>query len=259
MLLMRSMMFAAFLFASLTIIPSDLIAADLVLSKPPQPLVDIHSIAPSIVIDMRYAGDHNFIGHPIPGYLAPRCLLTKPAAEALAAVQSDLAKFGLGLKVYDCYRPQRAVDFFVKWAKDPAAQHMKQEFYPRIDKAVLIREGYIASPSTHSRGSTTDLTIVPLPYSRQPHYTASRSLTACYAPVSERFDDGSLDMGTGFDCFDLTANTHAAGLTAQQRANRMLLATEMIQHGFAPYRYEWWHFTLKAEPYPDTFFDQAVN
>jgi zinc D-Ala-D-Ala dipeptidase len=228
------------------------------LPKPPQSFVDLRRVAPSIVVDIRYAGSHNFVGHPVPGYLADKCLLTMPAAQALADVQRDLADFGLGLKVYDCYRPQRAVDFFVRWAADANSQTMKLEFYPRVDKSAVIRDGYIASPSGHSRGSTVDLTIVSLPYAAIA-YDSRQLLTACYAPATRRFSDSSLDMGTGYDCFDRMANVHADGLSAEQRANRMLLAVEMTRHGFEPYPAEWWHFHLKNEPYPDTYFDEPVQ
>ena len=224
----------------------------------PSDLVDLRTIAPQIVIDIRYATDHDFVGHPMPGYESAKCLLTRSTAEALSSIENELASFGLSVKVYDCYRPQRAVDFFVRWAADPADQKMKAEFYPHIDKADLIRLGYIASPSGHSRGSTVDLTIVPLPYDGAT-YDPKQPLVACDAAASVRFADGSLDMGTGYDCFDPKANTHAAGLTGQERANRMLLATEMIAHGFQPYKYEWWHFTLKNEPYPNTYFDAPIH
>ena len=224
----------------------------------PNSFIDLHAVAPQIEIDIRYATDHNFVGHPLSGYDTAKCMLTRPAGEALASIESDLAAFGLGLKVYDCYRPQRAVDFFVRWAADPTDQNMKKEFYPHVNKADLVRLGYIASPSGHSRGSTVDLTIVPLPY-RSATYGPRQPLLACDAPASMRFGDGSLDMGTGYDCFDPRASAHVTGLTGQERANRLLLATKMIQHGFEPYKYEWWHFTLKNEPYPTTYFDVPIR
>jgi zinc D-Ala-D-Ala dipeptidase len=253
----RAALFAVIV-AVLTIFPPGAGAFERHLTKPQQGFVDLHSVAPLIVIDIRYAGSHNFVGHPVPGYLAAKCLLTMDAAHALSDVQRELATSGLGLKVYDCYRPQRAVDFFVKWAADPSTQTMKSEFYPRVDKSVLIRDGYIASPSAHSRGSTVDLTIIPLPYDPIA-YDPRKPLTACYAPATQRFADGSLDMGTAFDCFDKMAHTRAEGLSAQERANRMLLAVEMTRHGFEPYPGEWWHFHLKNEPYPDTYFDEPIE
>jgi len=250
--------FVTLILIALTAVPCIRAQAAQLVTSLPGDFVDLHKVAPQIAIDMRYATDHDFVGHPMPGYEAAKCLLTRPTAEALSIIENDFATFGLGLKVYDCYRPQRAVDFFVRWAADPTDQKMKSEFYPHTDKADLIRLGYIASPSGHSRGSTVDLTIVPLPY-QSAAYDPERPLVACDAPALVRFADGSLDMGTGYDCFDTKANTHAAGITGQERANRMLLANEMIQHGFLPYKYEWWHFTLKNEPYPATYFDAPIR
>ena len=208
----------------------------------PQDFVDVHAIDPSIAIDIRYAGSQNFIGHPVSGYLAGKCYLTRPAAEAVAKVQGQLRDFGLSLELYDCYRPQRAVDYFVRWGKDPSDAAMKQQFYPRVPKDELIALGYIASPSSHSRGSTMDLTII-----------GDGAATA--APSCGAVDPHALAMGTGFDCFDETAHVHAIGISAQERANRMLLQSLMVQAGFKPYAEEWWHFTLANEPYPATYFD----
>jgi len=225
----------------------------------PADIVDLSTVAPSVIVDLRYAGQHNFIGRRIPGYDANKCLLTRPAAQALASVQGKLQQFELSLMVYDCYRPQRAVNYFVRWAADSADTAMRGEFYPRVKKDELLKEGYIASPSTHSRGSTVDITIVALPQSEVDSYRPSQPVMACDAPASRRFRDGSLDMGTGFDCFDPKAHLQASHLTSQQRANRMLLTTLMNQAGFAGYPYEWWHFTLRNEPYPNTYFDFPVQ
>jgi zinc D-Ala-D-Ala dipeptidase len=225
----------------------------------PEGIVDLKSVAPSIIVDIRYAGSHNFVGRPIPGYDADKCLLTRPAAEAVAGVQHKLTAFGLSLLVYDCYRPQSGVDYFVKWAAVSSDNSMKREFYPHVKKDDLFKDGYVASPSSHSRGSTVDLTIVPLPRSDIEVYAPGEPLTACDEQASARFRDGSLDMGTGYDCFDPRAHLMASGLTSQQRANRMLLAALMAQVGFAGYRYEWWHFTLRNEPYPNTYFDFPVR
>jgi D-alanyl-D-alanine dipeptidase len=205
----------------------------------PTDFVDLHAIAPTAVIKIRYAGSHNFIGRPIPGYDSPKCRLTRPAADALAQVQRRLAPFALSLKVYDCYRRQRAVDYFVQWAADPADPAMVHEFYPRVDKSALLRDGYVASPSSHSRGSTIDLTIVPLAPAAAPAVARAYPLAPCYAPAIQRATDNSLDMGTAFDCFDAMAHLDAAGLDPAQRAHRMLLATVMGDAGFVGYRYEW--------------------
>jgi D-alanyl-D-alanine dipeptidase len=225
----------------------------------PADIVDLKSVAPSVIVDIRYAGPHNFVGRPVPGYDADKCLLTRPAAEALAGMQHKLTAFGFSLLVYDCYRPQSAVDYFVRWAAALSDNAMKREFYPHVKKTDLFKDGYVASPSSHSRGSTVDLTIVPLPRPDVDVYTPGEPLAACDERGSPRFRDGSLDMGTAYDCFDPKAHLMASGLTGQQRANRMLLAALMVQAEFAPYRYEWWHFTLRDEPYPNTYFDFAVR
>jgi D-alanyl-D-alanine dipeptidase len=223
----------------------------------PSDFVDIKSVATSIQVDIRYSGYHNFIGHPVPGYEANKCLLTHRAANAIAGVQRELVSYGLSLRLYDCYRPQRAVAYFVRWAGGASDAAMKQEFYPREDKAKLLPDGYVASPSSHSRGSTVDLTIIPL-LSRQVPYSPGQALKPCIKPIGIRFADGALDMGTGYDCFDVMA-TDRAPLTPQQKANRLLLKTLMMQAGFQPYQPEWWHFTLKSEPYHDVYFDFPVK
>lgn len=144
------------------------------------------------------------------------CILTRDAADALHRAQQELLTEGYTLKVYDCYRPQRAVNDFVAWAKDLQDQRMKAEFYPRVDKSTLFADGYIAQKSGHSRGSTMDLTVVRLPAEETPHYTPGQPLTDCAAPQLERFPDNTIDMGTGFDCFDTLALTR---WTRGSRAN----------------------------------------
>jgi len=226
--------------------------------RPPD-IVDLKAVAPSVIVDLRYNGPHNFIGRSVLGYDANRCVLTRPAAQALALVQRKLSEFGFSLMVYDCYRPQRTVDYFVKWAADSSDTVMEHEFYPHVEKDKLLKEGYVASPSSHSRGSTVDLTIVALPRTEVDHYIPGQPLAPCDESASHRFRDGSLDMGTGFDCFDPMSHLIASGLTSQQRVNRMLLTTLMNQAGFAGYRYEWWHFTLRNEPHPNTYYDFSVE
>ncbi len=198
-------------------------------------LIDAASLVPGLVVDMRYAGAANFVGRPIAGYDAPVCLLTRAAASALARVQQTLAPFGLGLKVFDCYRPQRAVADFVRWARDPTDQIRKGEHYPNVDKSALFALGYIAERSGHSRGATVDLTLVDL------------------ASAAE------LDMGSGYDVFDPISWPAAPGLAGPQRAHRLLLRSAMQSAGFRPYDKEWWHFTLVGEPFPDTYFDVPVS
>jgi zinc D-Ala-D-Ala dipeptidase len=220
-------------------------------------LVSIADIDETIIVEARYYGRHNFIGRPITGYEAEKCLLTPAAAHALAAVQEDVRSYGLSLKTYDCYRPQRAVDDFVRWARATSDTLMKAEFYPAVDKRNLFSEGYIAERSGHSRGSTVDLTLVQLPASGQPSYASGDPLADCRSP--ERFADNTLDMGTGYDCFDPLSHTANPGISSAARRNRLLLRLAMERHGFSNYANEWWHFTLRDEPYPDTYFDVPVR
>jgi D-alanyl-D-alanine dipeptidase len=200
----------------------------------PGAFADVATIVPGLIADMRYAGSHNFVGRPIDGYEAPRCLLTQAAASALGEVARDLAPRGLVIKVFDCYRPARAVANFVRWARDVSDTAAEAEFYPDVDKRTLFRDGYIASHSGHSRGSTADL-------------------TAAYA------DGRELDMGTPFDFFSPKSWTADPTISAEQHANRMLLADTMGRRGFRGYDKEWWHFTLRSEPFPDTYFDFPVR
>jgi zinc D-Ala-D-Ala dipeptidase len=200
----------------------------------PSAFVDAATVVPGLIVDARYAGAHNFVGRPIDGYEAPRCLLTKPAAEALAQVARDLAAQGLVLKAFDCYRPARAVANFVHWARNLDDTAGKREFYPEVDKRVLFREGYISNRSGHSRGSTVDLTLA-------------------------RADGGELDMGTPFDFFSPLSWPGSAGVSAQARENRAVFAAAMRRRGFQPYPREWWHFTLAHEPFPGTYFDFPVK
>ena len=222
-----------------------------------QPLVSIGEVDSTILVEARYHGAHNFVGKPIDGYEAPKCMLTPPAARALAAVQADVRTYGLSLKTYDCYRPQRAVDHFVAWARDPADTAMKSEFYPAVDKRNLFSDGYIAERSGHSRGSTVDLTLVPLAAPAQPEYRAGDALVDCRSTA--RFADNSLDMGTGYDCFDPWSHTANPAAGPEAARNRLLLKLAMEKHGFSNYANEWWHFTLRDEPYPDTYFDVPVR
>ena len=201
----------------------------------PADFVDAASIVPNLRVETRYAAAHNFVGRRIDGYEAPICLLTRQAAEALARAQAELATRGLGLKVYDCYRPQRAVAHFARWAADLTDQTTKPEFYPNVEKSRLFELGYIAERSGHSRGSTLDLTIINL------------------ATGAE------IDMGTPFDLFDTRSWPTDQTVSPEARANRLMLQTLMRTHGFRPLREEWWHFTLDPEPHPETYFDFLVR
>lgn len=199
-------------------------------------LVDVATLAPGIDVDMRYAGSHNFTGAPVPGYDAPRCLLLEPVARALAAVEADLRASGRGLRIFDCYRPVRAVASFMDWARQPDVAASKAEFYPNLEKHELL-DGYIAEVSGHSRAATVDLTLLD-----------------CGGGQCE-----PLDMGTPFDFFDTLANTASPKASDVQRANRLQLVEAMARHGFRNYPLEWWHYTLDPEPSPGVAYDVPIR
>ncbi|MFF6981697.1 M15 family metallopeptidase [Streptomyces sp. NPDC008343] len=227
--------------------------------KAPKDFVALRSVDPTVVQEMRYFTPHNFVGERIDGYRQPLCILTRPAAEALHKAQKRLLRQGYTLKVYDCYRPQRAVDHFVRWAEDLDDEAMKDEFYPNVDKTRLFADGYIAEKSGHSRGSTMDLTIVRLPAKPTRPYVPGEPLVPCFAAQAERFPDNSVDMGTGFDCFDTLSHTLDPRIQGEQRTNRLLLKSTLEALGFVNLAQEWWHYTLKPEPYPHTYFDFPVS
>ncbi|MFD4634595.1 M15 family metallopeptidase [Streptomyces sp. NPDC058284] len=227
--------------------------------KAPAEFVALRDVDPTIIQEMRYFTRHNFVGGPVDGYRKPMCILTEPAAKALHKAQRTLLRKGYSLKVYDCYRPQRAVDHFVRWAEDLNDERMKAEFYPRVDKSRLFADGYIAKKSGHSRGSTVDLTVVRLPAPPTRPYVPGEPLTPCYGPRSERFPDNSVDMGTGFDCFDTLSHTDDPRITGKQRANRDLLRNVLTKEGFTNLPEEWWHFTHKPELFPDSYFGFPVS
>jgi zinc D-Ala-D-Ala dipeptidase len=191
----------------------------------------------SVQIDMRYAGSDNFIGRPVAGYGANKCLLTEAAARAAMRVVDQLEPYGLTLRFLDGYRPQRAVDDFIAWTAAPGDEKMKARFYPDVDKRDLFKQGYLAQRSSHSRGSAMDVVIAPIGA----------------AP------DETLDFGTPYDYFGPESHPSYPALTAEQKANRLLLRTLMIQAGFLPIETEWWHFQLAGEPYPGTCFDFPVE
>ena len=197
--------------------------------------VDVAEAVPDAILEIRYFSTYNFVGDRIDGYEEPCALLTKEATEALRAAGDELKEKGYRLKIYDAYRPQRAVKHFVRWAKDKKDTRMKKYFYPKLKKSVLFSKGYIAGRSGHSRGSTVDLTLV---------------------DVNTEED---VDMGGTFDYFGVESHTDYRGVTKEQHANRMLLRDVMMAHGFKPISTEWWHFTLKDEPYPNTYFDFPVR
>ena len=224
----------------------------------PKDFVYLRDVDPTIQQDIRYAGSSNFTGAKVPGYEAAECVLMRQVAEALKNVQAGLREKGLTLKVYDCYRPARAVAAFVAWAKEPDDPKAKTAYYPNLPKAALFPD-YIATRSGHSRGATLDLSLVPIGEEAKPSAPAETAETPpCTAPQKGHAPDGSLAMGTSFDCFDVRANTAALGLSKEERVNRDTLVEAMEAHGFKNYPKEWWHFTLEPEPYPDTIFDFPI-
>ena len=201
----------------------------------PEGFVYAKTIIPDLDVELRYFTTHNFVGDTINGYKANTLILTQQTAEALKQVQDELEVQNLCLKVYDGYRPQRAVNHFMEWARKLDDTMNKQEFYPKVEKRNLFNDGYIASRSGHSRGSTLDLTIT----------------------------DGNtgipLDMGSPYDFFGTESWVTYAGITEAQKSNRDLLQDVMQKHNFRNYENEWWHFTSRWEPFPDTYFDFEVE
>ena len=197
--------------------------------------VPLAEAVPDAILEIRYYSTYNFVGDRVDGYERPVAYLTKEAAAALKAASDECVARGYRLKVYDAYRPQRAVSRFMRWAKDVGDTRMKAPFYPNLDKSVLFEQGYIAEKSGHSRGSTVDLTLFDMKTGKE------------------------VDMGGTFDWFGEESHPDYTGVTEEQLANRMLLREIMLAHGFKPLAEEWWHFTLKDEPYPDTYFDFPVR
>jgi D-alanyl-D-alanine dipeptidase len=209
----------------------------------PDRLVYLRDVDPSITQDMRYAGSNNFVGRPLDGYDAGECILRRDVAVALARVQMDLAGSGLALKVYDCYRPLRAVRTMAQWANDGRSGGSTKRFYPRLQKGVLFELGYIASHSAHSTGNTVDLTLVQVPPPPTAAFDPAASYGPCTGPAAQRSPDTSIDMGVGYDCFDAVSSTASPGITAEQRRRRYQLVAAMAKRGFANYHREWWHFS----------------
>ena len=201
----------------------------------PKGFVYVDDLIPSIQVELRYLSDNNFVGKPIDGYKKDTAILSKQAAIGLKGVQEELNTYNLSIKIFDSYRPQRAVDHFIRWARNISDTINKGRFYPDVNKRDLFKEEYIASRSGHSRGSTMDITII--------------DLNTCE----------ELDMGSTYDFFGKESWVDHKGISAQQRANRMLLQNIMSKHGFRNYPKEWWHFTLRGEPFPETYFDFVIE
>lgn len=200
----------------------------------PDNFVYISDIAPEIQLDIRYFTSNNFVGAPVDGYEKPAAILTRPAALALKKASGIFRKAGYAICIFDAYRPQTAVNHFIRWAKNSDTQ-TKAAYYPCLDKPSLLEKGYIATRSSHSRGSTVDMTLVSLETQK------------------------ALDMGSPFDFFDTISHHGATGLTSVQTANREMLVSIMKSCGFTTFPLEWWHYTLENEPYPDSCFDFPVR
>ena len=205
------------------------------LDEMPDGFVHVTDLAPDALLDIRYYSAFNFAGTRIDGYQAPNAILSRPAAEALVRVAAAACERGYVLRIFDAYRPQAAVDHFVRWAEDPLDQTLKNIFYPEVDKNRLFELNYIAQKSGHSRGATVDLTLV------------------------DRISGQELDMGSPFDFFGPISHHGTPLITPAQSANRAILQTLMQENGFKPYAEEWWHYTLEDEPYPDTYFNFPVR
>lgn len=195
----------------------------------------VKDIAPTIQQELRYCNHNNFVGVPINGYEEDVLITSTKTANALKKVQDELLKQGFSLKIYDAYRPQTAVNHFVKWARVISDTLMKKQYYPKINKRHLFKLGYIASKSGHSRGSSVDLTIV------------------------DRTTGLELDMGSPYDFFGKQSHITFENISQKQKDNRRLLQQVMKKHGFRPYPNEWWHFTLRNEPFPKTYFDFPIK
>lgn len=200
----------------------------------PEGFCYVHEVIEDVLLDIRYAGTHNFVGDVIDGYEAPLAILTEKAALALRGAADEFREMGYRILIYDAYRPQRAVKHFMRWAKDAEDTRMRDEFYPEYSKkSLLVDQGYIARNSSHTRGSALDMTLADA-------------------------EGNPLDMGTCFDYFGKKAWHGAKGLTGEQQSNRQILKTVMEKHGFKPFEKEWWHYRLKGEPF-DTAFDFPVK
>lgn len=201
----------------------------------PSGFVILADYIPSIIQEIRYYSTYNFIGDRINGYEEPVALMTKEAARALLGVANEMNVWGYRLKIFDAYRPAMAVKHFTMWGLEDTDLRMKPFFYPDLDKTDLFEKGYVATKSSHSRGSTVDLTLFDMKTGKE------------------------VDMGGPFDYFGEISHPDYQGITKEQYENRMLLQKAMVRNGFQPYECEWWHFTLKDEPYPDTYFEFPVS
>jgi D-alanyl-D-alanine dipeptidase len=204
----------------------------------------LHDIDPTIIQDIRYATSNNFVGRPLAGYGAGECVVKREVGVMLQAVQQELSRQNLSLKMLDCYRPVRAVAHMVRWAQNGKETEAERRYNPAISKSELFRLGYIANHSQHSTGAALDLTLVDLKADNSVKFDPNKVYADCTAPAGARAPEGSVDMGTGYDCSDVKAHTSAKSVTPPQRRWRQFLVAAMARQGFTNYSKEWWHFSL---------------
>ena len=212
--------------------------------------VFLRDVDPTIIQDIRYAGSNNFVGRPLAGYDAAECVVKRSVGLALKSIQQELAPQRLSLKMLDCYRPSRAVHDMVVWARNGRETPAERRYNPDFSKADLFRLGYIAEHSGHSTGAAVDLTLVDLKADHSPQFDPNKAYADCTAPASDRAPEGSVDMGTGYDCSDAKAHTAARSITSVQRRWRNVLVAVMARQGFVNYSKEWWHFSLPGAAGP---------
>ena len=218
--------------------------------------VAITDVVPDAILEIRYYGTYNFVGTRIDGYLAPTALLTHQAADSLKAVSDDVISLGYRLKIYDAYRPQMGVDHFVRWAADIADTTMRRYFYPDVDKSRLFELEYIMAKSGHTRGSTVDLTLFDMTTEKEVDMGGTFDW---FGPESHPDFCGNPETGQYTGDNSKSPVNPKRSITPEQFHNRMILRDAMLRHGFKPLDSEWWHFTLKDEPYPDTYFTFPVK
>ncbi|MBR1235656.1 M15 family metallopeptidase [Bradyrhizobium sp. AUGA SZCCT0177] len=210
----------------------------------PGGFVYLRDIDPSIIQDMRYATSNNFVGKPLRGYDGAECVVKREVGLALKNIQQELARQKLSLKMFDCYRPERAVADMVAWSKNGKETPAERRYNPAFRKADLFRLGYIATRSGHSTGAALDLTLVDLTADNSAKFDSTKAYADCTAPAEARAPEGSVDMGTGYDCSDVKSHTAAPSITPAQRRSRNALVAAMARQGFVNYSKEWWHFSL---------------
>lgn len=223
----------------------------------PEGFVYLDDVDPTVIQHLRYYTNENFVGKRLEGYKSNKVILTRQTAEALSTIQKELLKDGYSLVIYDAYRPQRTVDFFVKWAADISDQVEKEKYYPTINKADVFKLGYVAAKSGHTRGSTVDLTIIKTNTPLKAIELQKRQLTdGSWIPFLE---DGTVDMGSSLDLFGEASHHDSTLIAPEFLRMRNYLRNIMKKHGFNDYNEEWWHYTLQNEPFPDTYFDFEVK